>query len=368
MPGMPAARLGDQTAHGGVIILGFPMVLIEGQPAARMGDMHTCPMCDGPKPHVGGPIIKGSMGVLIGNMPAARVMDQCTCVGPPDMIAKGASKVLIGDGAPSGGAASGSSGQGSGEAESLESEETEISESQSNSSEQSTETEDHFLDVQFVDSANNPITDTQYSMTDPQSNESGGIIAGGVAGTGVEPGNYDIGLHAIVSTQWSKTAAKVGETVTMTAETAGIDDGTKARLEIWVHDPNYATRMLKLVETEVSGGKIEGDWAIDIDEAFIQIVEEKEELGQYSSPSYYFIAVAKNFSKRSGMLVVTDDVEITLKDKDGNAVPDKKYKVYLPTGEVRQGRLDGSGYAKETNVPAGRVRVAFEVRDESWGG
>jgi len=28
--GMPAARLGDQTAHGGVITVGFPTVLIGG--------------------------------------------------------------------------------------------------------------------------------------------------------------------------------------------------------------------------------------------------------------------------------------------------------------------------------------------------
>ena len=43
-------------------------------PAARVGDMHTCPMSDGPKPHVGGPILPpGAPTVLIGGMPAARV-------------------------------------------------------------------------------------------------------------------------------------------------------------------------------------------------------------------------------------------------------------------------------------------------------
>ncbi len=366
MSPMPAARMGDSCAHGGTIVSGFPMVLIEGMPAARVTDMHVCPMFDGPKPHVGGPILKGSMGVLIGNMPAARVMDQCTCVGPPDMIVKGATKVLIGDGGAGGGGGSASSSSGSAEAESQTAEETEIGESQDETSAASEQTEDHFLDVQFVDSGGNPITDCQYSMTDPNSNESGGILGGGVAATGVEPGNYEIGLHSIISTAWSQTSAKVGETVTMTAETAGIDDGTKARLEVWIHDPNYSTRMLTFVETQVSGNKIEGDWKIEISESLIQIVEEKEQLGQYSSPSYYFIATAKGFTKRSGMLTVTDDVEIKLKDKDGNAVPDKKYKLYLPTGEVRQGRLDGSGYAKETDVPAGRVRVAFDVRDESW--
>lgn len=65
-------------------------------PAARISDMHTCPMSDGPKPHVGGPIIKGEPTVKIGFMPAARVTDTLTCVGPPDMIAKGSATVKIG--------------------------------------------------------------------------------------------------------------------------------------------------------------------------------------------------------------------------------------------------------------------------------
>jgi uncharacterized Zn-binding protein involved in type VI secretion len=66
-------------------------------PAARVTDMHTCPMSDGPKPHVGGPILPpGAPTVLIGGLPAARVGDLCTCVGPPDTIAKGSVKVIIG--------------------------------------------------------------------------------------------------------------------------------------------------------------------------------------------------------------------------------------------------------------------------------
>jgi uncharacterized Zn-binding protein involved in type VI secretion len=95
--GQPAARLGDQTAHGGVITApGCPTVLIGGQPAARVGDMHTCPMFDGPKPHVGGPVTKGSATVLIGGQPAARVGDMAQCAGPPDTIVMGCSTVLIG--------------------------------------------------------------------------------------------------------------------------------------------------------------------------------------------------------------------------------------------------------------------------------
>jgi uncharacterized Zn-binding protein involved in type VI secretion len=64
--------------------------------AARIGDLHTCPMVTGVVPHVGGPVLMGAPTVLIGGLPAARAGDSCTCVGPPDTIAKGSATVLIG--------------------------------------------------------------------------------------------------------------------------------------------------------------------------------------------------------------------------------------------------------------------------------
>ena len=65
--------------------------------AARISDMHVCPMVTGVVPHVGGPILPpGSVTVLIGGLPAARVGDLCTCVGPPDSIIIGSATVLIG--------------------------------------------------------------------------------------------------------------------------------------------------------------------------------------------------------------------------------------------------------------------------------
>ncbi len=70
-------------------------------PAARVGDMHTCPMQTptpaGPIPHVGGPVLPpGCPTVLIAGQPAARMGDPATCVGPPDAIVKGSATVLIG--------------------------------------------------------------------------------------------------------------------------------------------------------------------------------------------------------------------------------------------------------------------------------
>jgi uncharacterized Zn-binding protein involved in type VI secretion len=66
-------------------------------PAARISDMHTCPMVTGVVPHVGGPILPpGAPTVLIAGLPAARMGDMCVCVGPPDSIVLGSTKVMIG--------------------------------------------------------------------------------------------------------------------------------------------------------------------------------------------------------------------------------------------------------------------------------
>ncbi|HYH14960.1 MAG TPA: PAAR domain-containing protein [Flavisolibacter sp.] len=71
-----------------------------GKPAARIGDMHMCPMVTPglpPIPHVGGPITgPGVPTVLIGGIPAATMGDMCTCVGPPDTIILGSTGVFIG--------------------------------------------------------------------------------------------------------------------------------------------------------------------------------------------------------------------------------------------------------------------------------
>jgi len=101
--GMPAARIGDLCAHGGLITgPGCPQVLIGNMPAVRAMpamDQVACPMFNGPVPHATGTILKGSNTVMIGFMPAARVSDP---IGPPtvcagNQIAMGCTTVLIGE-------------------------------------------------------------------------------------------------------------------------------------------------------------------------------------------------------------------------------------------------------------------------------
>lgn len=88
-----AARVGDPTNHGGVIIgPGAPTVMIGGMPAAVMGDTHACPIP--PPGHIPtSPFIVGSTTVMIGGKPALRVTDTCGCGAMPIV---GCPTVMIG--------------------------------------------------------------------------------------------------------------------------------------------------------------------------------------------------------------------------------------------------------------------------------
>ena len=89
-----AARVFDLTNHPGLISgPGVPTVLIEGKPAAVMGDMHTCAFPPLAGPHPPNPITAGSATVTIGGRPAARLGDPCGCGA---MIQSSAVTVLIG--------------------------------------------------------------------------------------------------------------------------------------------------------------------------------------------------------------------------------------------------------------------------------
>ncbi|HSF97381.1 MAG TPA: PAAR domain-containing protein [Ornithinibacter sp.] len=90
MPG--AARVGDQSTHGGTVVgPGVPTVLIGGMPAAVVGDMHAC-VIPSPPPHPPAtPFPAGSSTVLIQGRPALRQGDSCVCgasvlVGLPTVV------------------------------------------------------------------------------------------------------------------------------------------------------------------------------------------------------------------------------------------------------------------------------------------
>lgn len=348
MPGKPAARQGDMTAHGGVITVGAPTVLIGGQPAACVGDMHTCPMQTPgtpPIPHVGGPITgPGAPMVLICGKPAAVVGDMATCTGPPDsIIPPGCPTVLIGTGGGSGGGG-GAGGGGQAEDDTKASEIGEVKK----------------LDVKVTDKGGFPVTGLRYKVKAPDGEESEGNLAGKIQRVG-QDGNYDIELQGITKCEWSAKSARDGEKVKMKVEAAGVEDKAGAIIQVWCRDMNRPDRIVKeFSDVKVSSGKAEAEWQYEYPENVPR--EQQEADRKYSLPKFYFVAKIGNLVARSKLLDYKDFIELSITDEEGNPRADEEYKVILSHGVIKTGKLDSNGYAKIEKVPPGPWSVQFPKR------
>lgn len=367
MPG-PAARQGDTTAHGGVIVVGNPTVLIEGLPAARLTDMHTCPMqtpAVPPIPHVGGPIVgPGVPTVLIAGLPAATVGDSCVCVGPPDVIVKGASKVMIGTSGGGGGmGGGGGAGQGGqkvkeGKADTKAGADTKVKDDKAKSG----KTEDKsqktdFLNVSVVDKGGKPIAGLNYTVKGPKDTGWSGMLGGKVERTMVESGDHKIELTGIADIRWSTNRIKDDEKVKLQVALIGFEDNTPAKLKIYEVGPNNRRRPFDEIEAKVKDDAIEVEWQYPWSDAPPSEAEPK--LSNYYVPRYFFVCEVGGARKESGLLDYRTRIEFSLKDTDGKELADAPYRLHLCSGEVRSGTLDGGGAAKVDNVPPGPWAVEF---------
>jgi uncharacterized Zn-binding protein involved in type VI secretion len=356
--GKPAARLGDSTMHGGTITVGFPMVLIGGMPAARLGDMHVCPMMTPgtpPIPHVGGPVVMGSPMVLIGGMPAARMGDPVVCVGPPDTIAMGCMTVLIGEGGAGSGSGGGaiSSGAASAMAGALN--------AASGSIEASTK-EEHWIEFEFQDKAGKPVTGVNYTLTGSDNKESESILKpdGRIIRDALPDGECKVILRDIFCPRWSKEKAKVGDKVKLSIKSLGVKDGTKVEFTVFMKDIHYNDQILEKIESEINGEKSEAEWELQVDEKFMNIAEKSRKEGGYSQPFFYFDAYCEGLISKSPLLYYEDWIELEFKDDSGKALADKKYRMVLSSGEVKEGKTDGSGKVKIEKIPPGIIDISMK--------
>lgn len=348
--GQPAARQTDMTAHGGTISVGCPTVFIGGMPAARVLDMHTCPMATPgtpPVPHVGGPISKGSTGVFIGKMPAARVGDMAVCVGPPDTIALGCMTVFIGEIAGGGGGGGGAASNAG-------------AASASGGASSGAGPQPHWIDLRFVDGGGRPIAGVAYTLQDP----AGATERGELTGDGrirreamPEAGSCTVQLFAVTNARWSAAAADADEELTLSADVAGFEDGTPATVTIIERDIRGSDVEIEVLETEVSGARVEVAWTYPHPEE-----EEPGGTGTrrgYSCPQHYFVVRVASAVGRSDFLRLRDWLEIELHDEEGEAMAGEPYVVYLPDGSLREGELDDHGQARLEGLSVRTGRVEF---------
>jgi uncharacterized Zn-binding protein involved in type VI secretion len=292
-----------------------------------------------PIPHVGGPVVKGSAGVLIGGMPAARMGDLAVCTGPPDTIILGCMTVLIGETMAGGG---GGGGAGAGTPASVAAHASAVTAQTDNV--ESTTKEEHWADFEYVDKAGNIISGIFYKFKDSDGKETKSVL---------RPDGH-IKRDALGEGQCEAI-------IEITAEVEGYEDGTNARIEIYKRDLKEPDTVTDSIETSVKSGKVEEKWEYKYTTKLdSKIPLRGDESSQtFSAPSYYFEVIIERSRARSPLLVYDDTVEIELRDEEDNPVANEEYVLYLSDGQVRKGKLDGNGKAKEEDVPPGIYRVKF---------
>jgi N-acetylmuramoyl-L-alanine amidase len=240
---MAAARAGDTTAHGGTIgpvTTGVAaQVFIGSKPAACLGDPHVCPMFSGPKPHTGGTITKGSATVLIGGKPAARVADLTVCTAEPGQVATGEMTVLIGDlAAPGPIGVSGDASDGAVGAEAaadpLDAERPEAEESfaetewvqrRPGDSEQALGAGRHWISIELVDEAEQPVVGERYRLRLPDGREVRGAldVRGQARITGLkDPGSCEIAFPELDSAAWHRWTGANTSTAAPSPSASGV--------------------------------------------------------------------------------------------------------------------------------------------------
>ena len=169
-------------------------------------------------------------------------------------------------------------------------------------------------------------------------------------------------LIKITNAQWDKTEARQGDTLTLTADVEGAQDGMGGEIEIYEHDVDGIHDLITKFPIAVANKKVETTWDYEYHEDTDEIPtdEELEKYGlKYNPPEYFFVVRIKNAEDQSGILKFKDYVEIILKNPRGEPIADEEYILMLPDGSEITGNLDSEGYAKVEGIPPGKVTVRF---------
>ena len=353
MPGKPAARLTDMTAHGGTITgPGVPTVLIGKMPAATLGDMHVCPMVTPgvpPIPHVGGPITLGSTGVFIGKKPAARMGDMAVCVGPPSSIILGCMTVMIGE---AGSGSSAGPAPSAAAAKALAMTGIKAVAAIKPPEHKETKTENHFVDVLVHDKANKPLAGLAYKLMDPDGVEMKGATTphGKIHHEGyAKAGSYEVQILSMSNAKWTPTKVELGKPVDLSVDLDGADDGETVVFYVTGEINDKRKVWFQTLPAVVQGKKAKTSWTLD--EGHVHELMEGQ-LGELTGLT--FLAVCHHAAAASGKLAVEADRTYVFKDRRGRPIGDTEMEVETKPGKVEKQNTDADGKIKLGKGPVGQ--------------
>jgi hypothetical protein len=170
----------------------------------------------------------------------------------------------------------------------------------------------------------------------------------------------------------SETKLPYGKPVKLLIELQGFSDGRLVLFEIWMKKGGNEEKITEVYGV-TKGGKGIGKW--------IPLIERKDVLRleetiseQVEEEKYYFIAKIDDQEVKSGDMVFTYPLDISLQDTDGKPVDGVKYTVTFSDGSKKNGVFKG-GHAKFEAAPYGKFQIELEdhefvsptIIDARWG-
>jgi hypothetical protein len=162
----------------------------------------------------------------------------------------------------------------------------------------------------------------------------------------------------IKNLKWDKSVITRGDSVKLSADIDGVQDGTLANIEIYEYSKDGAHDLIAKFPTIVVNRMVQGGWSFDYHHDTKDIPTADEAI-DYESPSYFFRVKINKLYADSGLLEFRDWIEFTLTDENDNPIPNQRYLLTLPDRDVRSGTLDVNGHGKEQNIPPGRSVIEF---------
>ena len=166
--------------------------------------------------------------------------------------------------------------------------------------------------------------------------------------------------------RWSAEEARRGDTLTLSADIEGAENGTAALITIYEYDRDEVHDKIAEIPTEVRDARIEVLWDYEYHEDTDEIPTQQELErygGSYNPPEYFFTITVGDFElgrgQESGLLTFKDWLEIELVDSYGNSIANQDYEIHFPDGSTQEGTLDERGRAQHRDIPPGRCRVVF---------
>jgi hypothetical protein len=198
-----------------------------------------------------------------------------------------------------------------------------------------------------------------YRLEPPSGEPSEDWLRGGgkIRRSRLEEGSGTATVKSLKGAEWSKTEARVGEAVTVTATAKGFEGGTPATVQVKeVPVEGGEAAVVKEIETEVSGEEVEAEWTYTHEKVQTAQGGDAQQL-----PAYRAEVRVEGYPlpTRTGLLIYEDKVKIEVTDEEGNACKNDPYHLNLSNDEVRSSSLDRQGKTREQTLPPGSCTLSF---------